>query len=258
MWISLTATVLLIATIKGPVYSYFEVEDPGRPGGMYIGLGQDILGVYYAGGDVSENTLKMINVMTAYNSAEYHYIPTYAEQSYALDVKLTEFVVNYIDTFLHNPVLMIRAVIAREDAVWDIFAGQDARLDGVIFHGTQDGIDEWNNYYPARQYNSLYPSMSSMTGYTASSQWISAMEWRSGLFTLLGILAFVYMIYKRGLRKYILVAAPLIGHLLSLLLSTGWSDFRYFWPLNLMNLAVILIALVVGNEAGKESEDEEQ
>lgn len=259
VWISLTVTAALIITIKGPVYSYFEVEDTGR-NGMYVGLSQDILGVYYSGGEVSEDTLKMINVMTECNNAEYSYTPTWSNQvyPYELDVEPSEFIAGYIDTFLHNPVLMVRAVIAREDAVWNIFAGRDAVLECVNFHGTRDGVDEWNDYYPVREYNSLYLSMSSMTGYTASSQWISSIEWRSGLLTLLGILAFAYMIYKRGLGKYILVAAPLVGHLLSLLLSTGWSDFRYFWPLNLMNLAVILIAVVVGNEFGKESKDEGQ
>ena len=244
MWGALAITVLLIFTVKGPVYSYFDIKDPGRYG-MYIGLGQDILGVYYSNGEVSGDTLQMINVMTNYNNAEYEYTPTWSNQSYDLDVGPMEFVVNYLDTFIKNPVLMIRAVIDREDALWDIFAGQDSWLNNVDRHNTQDGEGDWNDYYPKRVYRSLYVPMSAATAYTASSQWISAIEWRSGLFTLLGMVAVSFVVMKKGLKKYILIIAPIIGQILSLLLSTGWAEFRYIWPLNLMNICVILFMIVI-------------
>ena len=244
VWCALAIACSVIFVVKGPVYSYFEIEDTGRRG-MYIGLSQDILGVYYSGGEVSEDTLQMINVMTAYNNAEYSYTPTWSYQSYDLDVEPVKFIYNYMDTFIKNPILMIRAVINREDAVWDIYAGQDSYLGCVNHCGTVDGIDEWNDYYPAREYRSLYPIMSVATSYTANSQWISSIEWRCGLFTLLGLAAVIFMSFSRGMGKYMLITAPIIGHILSLLLSTGWSDFRYFWPLNLMNMGVLLLMLVI-------------
>lgn len=55
------------------------------------------------------------------------------------------------------------------------------------------------------------------------------------------------VIFKKGRGGYLITLAPLFGHIMSLILSTGWSDFRYFWPLNLMNMALILLALVVAN-----------
>lgn len=244
LWCAIAVTVALIFTIKGPVYSYFEVEDIGRHG-IYIGLGQDILGVYYAGGEVSEDTLEMITMMTDYNNAEYSYTPTYSYASYDVDVTLAEFMLNYIDTFIKNPITMIRAVIDREDALWDIFLGQDSVLKGVNYYWTMDGRETWNRHYPARKYISLYTEMSAVTKYTADSQWISAIEWRSGLFTLLGLASILYLILKKGFKRYVVIISPLIGHVMSLVLSTGWSDFRYFWPMNLMNMAIILIVLVI-------------
>lgn len=253
VWASLALTCALIFVIKGPVYSYFEVQDTGRVG-MYVGLSQDILGVYYSEGEVSEDTLRMVNVMTSYNNAEYDYIPTWANQNYHLNVEPTEFILNYIDTFVKNPVLMTRAVIAREDALWNIYPGQDSFINIVNFHETNDGYLDWNDYYPQRVYRTLYPLMSAVTGYTASSQWVSSIVWRGGLFTLLGLAAVLFMAFKRGIKKYMLITAPVIGHILSLLLSTGWSDFRYFWPLNLMNMAVLLFMLVVTSKNAGESE----
>lgn len=246
VWISVTISIALFGIIKGPVYSYFDIQPINS--GMYIGLSQDILGVYYGGGEVSKDTLQMINVMTDYDNAEYSYNPTWSNQSYALDVEAKEFIIDYIDTFIKNPVMMLRAIIDREDAVWDIYQGQDAILGCVNYTSTMDynsDYAEWNDYYSPRNYVSLYTVASAASAYTASSQWISAIEWRCGLFTLLGVISMLFLFFNKKQWKYILLVAPSFGHVMSLLLSTGWSDFRYFWPLNLLNLALIFIVLVI-------------
>lgn len=249
---ALAASIFLVFMIKGPLYDYYEIKDSGR-NGMYIGLGQDILGVYYAGGEVSESTLEMITVMTNYNNAEYSYTPTWSNQSYGLDVDPKDFILGYLDTFVKNPVLMARAVIAREDALWDIYAGQDAALGCVNYTGTMDGVSAWNQNYPGRNYVSLYPVASAATTYTAASQWISAIAWRCGLFMLAGLTAVCFLMVKTGRsgRRYLLITVPGIGHIMSLLLSTGWSDFRYFWPMNLLNMGILLLAIVIVGREGQ-------
>ena len=92
------------------------------------------------------------------------------------------------------------------------------------------------------------------TAYTASSQWISAIEWRCGFFSLLGLIAVSVLGARHGFKRYILLVAPVGGHILSLLLSTGWSDFRYFWPLNLMNMCIVLLSLVLMQKEEQENE----
>lgn len=252
VWISLGLSLAIIFTIKVPLYNYFEVQSPGRTG-MYIGLGQDVLGAYYAGGEVSQDTLEMITMMTSYNNAEYAYTPTYSEALYDVDVEPKRFVFNYIDTFIKNPVLMTRAIIDREDALWDIYAGQDSRLDCMGFYYTQDGQGAWNDYYPSREYVSLYNEMLAATNYTVNTQWINAIEWRSGLFTLLGVILIVLLVIRNGKKRYLLLISPLVGHVMSLLLSTGWSDFRYFWPMNLMNFTFLILGLLFLNKQVNEN-----
>jgi len=237
----------MIFVVQGPVYDYFDIQDTGKRG-MYIGLSQDILGVYYAGGELSQETCEMINVMTEYDTAEYEYIPTWSYQSYDLDVDTVDFIKCYLDTFFKNPMLMIKAVVAREDAIWNIFLGDGATLRCVNYTATLDGVESWNAFYPVRQYNSFTESMAEFTAYTASNQWISAIQWRCGVFTLLGVVAFVVMAWMRNVKKYVLLMMPILGHILGLMLSTGWSDFRYFWPLNLMNLFVLLFMIVILNK----------
>lgn len=243
--ISIAFSLLLIITIKGPVYRYFEISDAGV-GGMYIGLGQDILGVYYSGGEISESTLQMINVMTDYNNADYPYNPTYARQSYNLDVEPKEFVFNYIDTFVKNPVTMLRAVVAREDALWDIFTGQEAALELINYTYSLDQENlYWKERYGARQYVSLYPIMLAATSYTESNQWIAAIVWRNGLFTLLGLISFLFLLFKDTKGNHLFLIGPVVGQIMSLLLSTGWSDQRYFWPCTLLNQTMALLVFVV-------------
>jgi len=246
VWASIATSFIIFVIIKGPVYTYFDIQPVES--GMYIGLSQDILGVYYGGGEVSEDTLKMINIMTDYNNAEYNYTPTWSNQSYELNIEAKYFIVNYIDTFIKNPILMSRAIIDRVDAVWNIYAGKDSVLGNVNFTETMDnvpGYELWNEYYTPRHYVSLYTEASAASAYTASSQWISAIEWRCGLFTLLGVVSLIFLLFITNSWKYVLLYVPSFGHIMSLLLSTGWSDFRYFWPLNLLNLALGFYVLVI-------------
>lgn len=196
--VSLVLSVMAVAIIKGPVYTYLEVEDTGIRG-IYHGLGQDVLGVYYAGGEVSESTLQMINMMTNYNTAEYSYTPTWSNQAYDVDVKPVDFIKNYIHTFLQNPVIMLRVVIDREDLLWDIYRGQDAVV-GCVHHTDAatdlkySGYGKWDDYYDQRIYRSLYTNMFAATQYTSRAQWLSAIEWRGGLLCLLGLSVMVWMV----------------------------------------------------------------
>lgn len=251
---ALAVTIAMIFAVKGPVYSHFEVEDPGYSG-MYIGLSQDILGVYYAGGEVSKETVQMINIMTGYTNAEYEYMPTWAMQTYDLTVEPKEFIISYIDTFIKNPIAMIRAVIARQDAIWNIFPGKDAKLGCVNWTSTVDekGYEGWNDYYPAREYNSFNPWMYAFTSYTANSQWINALEWRCGIVILLILIALFWTLLVKGKGNYLIIYVPMAGHVLSLMLSTGWADFRYYWPVNIMGMYILMINMVlVHDRKGRE------
>lgn len=242
--VSILISIALIGIVKGPVYSCFEVKDTGLLG-IYHGLGQDILGAYYAGGEVSDDTLQMITLMTDKNNAEYSYTPTWSRQAYDVNVKPAKFIGNYIDTFLKNPIAMIRAVVDREDALWDIYKGQDSELGCVSDVGTLDEWEGWNDFYDKRIYRSLYEGMLAATDYTSGAQWLGAIEWRCGLFCLLGLICLAILILKLGFDKCFVIAVVPLGHIVSLLLTTGWSDFRYFWPMNLINFCLIFFTLII-------------
>ena len=72
---------------------------------------------------------------------------------------------------------------------------------------------------------------------------------------MLGVISVAFVIFRCGAKKYLLILTPVLGQILSLLLSTGWSDFRYFWPLNLMNAALILVVPMIANQESEEKKD---
>lgn len=261
VWSALAAAVMVVCVVRGPVYDYLAVKNDAETsarGGKYIGLGQDILGVYYSGGQVSSQTLQMINVLTDYNN-DFSYVPTTAASTYNLDVEPLEFIKEYLCTFICNPVLMSRAIIDRGDSLWDIFTGEGCIVSNVnVYYSIEEYYpdSQWNDYYPARHYTSLYPRVVAATTYTASSEWISAIEWRCGLFTLLGLTACIFLLLKRGLGRYAAIITPIVGQILSLLLSTGWACFRYYWPINLMNMALCLLVPVIAAQRDGTSMEE--
>lgn len=252
IYVALGISLLLVLFIRFPVYSYLEVQETGG-GGAYIGLSQDILGVYYSGGEVSSDTIKMINVLTNYNNAEFGYDPYYATSTYNLDVSYGEFIANYLDTFIKNPILMLREIVCRQDCIWDIFGGENATLSCVNYQGTIDGYNSWNDYYPAHEQNCFSIVMAEITNYTASNQILNVIIWRSGLSTLIVILAvFTALMNKTLNKRWILILTPFVGQILSLMLSTGWSDFRYYWSLNLMGGFIMLVLPTMSEKKKKE------
>lgn len=245
MVLSIITSVILIVIVRGPIYSCLNVQD--SDGGMYIGLSQDILGVYYVGGDVSEDTMKMIDVLTKNNAGQYAYDPYWSNASYSLDVSMGKFITNYLDTFIKNPGTMIREIICRQDCVWDLFGGQNATLGCVNNTSTMDGDSIWTSYYQPRHNNAETFDMTRFDALFTSSQLLNTLSWKSGIYTLLTVVSFVYCVHTKKKHLWI-IFLPFAGQVLSLILSTGWSDFRYYWPLNLMTVFIVLISATVGKQ----------
>ncbi len=255
MLLSFIAIISVILLIQGPLYTHYQVQDPRKmekyKGGVYIGLGQDILGTYYAGGEVSEDTLKMIDIMTNKAIHTHEFNLTYAQQSYDLDVSTIDFIKNYLDTFLKNPILMTKAIIGRQDAAWNILPGYETQLVLTGYSGTAEWYADWKSYYPIRINNIITSLMDDIHNrISPSKELLNIFIWRSGLFSLLGLIASVFILSKKGIhKKTVLLFTPAFGQFLSLVLSTGWADFRYYWPLNLLNLYLIFQAFLCAKDA---------
>ena len=246
IWMACISSIVLAISIVGPLYTYLDVK--GTSGdGKFVGLGQDILAAYYNGGDLNDDAMHVVNALSYNNIAEYGYFPYqapfYTGQLFGL--KVIPFLKAYVSTFVRNPVLMTREIITRQDGVWNVFSPQDGGMGVVNYTGTEDHNPTWNGLAPKRQFNFLTDRISEFTAQSASVPVLNIIEWRAGIWTLITVLSFaVCVIFKNNPKFWILFAVQL-GHILSLMLSLGWWDYRYYWPLTLMSLFLILLTLTI-------------
>ena len=244
----------IIFIIQGPLYNHYEVKPSGTRG-IYIGLGQDILGVHFGKGSLSENAMKIAQELTNNKLDQYVYNPTWSNISYDTTIIPKDFILAYIDTFTHNPILMTKAIIAREDAVWNIFPGQGSTLGCVNFQSSIDQYDNswkdmknsWIEHYPEHQHSFATDIVSKFSNYIVYDPLLNVLIWRIGLILLIGIIVCYTMIIidKQSVINVIIpLISPIISHIIGLILSCGWSDFRYFWPINLLVLSIFCISFV--------------
>lgn len=248
------ACLAIIFIIQGPLYNHYEVKPSGTKG-IYIGLGQDILGVHFGKGSLSENAMKIAQELTNNKLDQYVYNPTWSYISYDTTIIPKDFILAYIDTYTHNPILMTKAIIAREDAVWNIFPGQGSTLGCVNVNSSIDQYDNswkdmknsWIEHYPEHQHSFATDIVSKFSNYIVYDPLLNVLIWRIGLILLIGIIVCYTMIIidKQSVINVIIpLISPIISHIIGLILSCGWSDFRYFWPINLLILSVFCISFV--------------
>lgn len=252
-WITVFISVLAIVGVKGPMYSYYDVQSVGRTG-MYVGLGQDILGVYYGGGEVNDKTMGMINVMVDGNINDYNYTPRMSHQNSFLDVSPVHFIGCYIDTFIHNPVLMTRSILERVEIIWNLYDDAGSGI-GQVYYGNIDGAYDWNDRYPARKDNFMYSVMAAFVDKSVDIQWIDAIIWRAAISMLAMFVCLICLLRKRENIKYLMVLTPGVGHLIGVLLSVGWYSIRYYYALNYISLGMLVVLMLSKVSADNENTD---
>lgn len=240
IYLSVLATIGLVMLIQGPLYSSLGIYH-WTTGGKYLGLSQDILGAYYAGGTVTEDTEEMIEELTFNEKDSYAYYPyNMGNLSFEMDMPMSGFIRNYLSTFIQNPRLVLNSALCRMDVLYNIFPGKDSYGKLVNYVESCDYSDEWKAIYPARTENVLTKLLNEKGEFEIKISLIEMLAWRIGfyLWIVLGIVWIVMGRDKKEKRK-LLSLAPWLGQIISLLLSTGWADYRYYWPVYVMSVYLI-------------------
>lgn len=239
-------SAVMAVLINFPLYTYLGIKsDEG--GGKFVGLGQDIKAAYFSGGTLSDSAMHVVSALSENNLTGFAFNPymaqNYSYQSFSL--KVPEFIGAYADTFIRNPVLMTREIFTRQDGIWNLLAAKDGGMNLVNFIYTLDGYANWNSLVPQRHNNLFTEKVSQYTAQSASVLLLNMIEWRTGIWTLIAVLAFAVSVILKDNSKLCLLFAVELGHILSLVLSLAWSDYRYYWPLTLVSLFLILTVLTV-------------
>ena len=120
----------------------------------------------------------------------------------------------------------------------------------------ETGVEPWQDYYPRRVENSFTAQVEKYASDNIAYTLKGVIVWRVGVWTLLSALCVAFWRLRRQPWWKMLVFVPLVGHIFSLLLSTGWDDQRYFWPIQMMSFAIFLLTLVNGPLSSNDKKEE--
>lgn len=233
---------IICSTIGSVVFNGALVKVSGAlpvPSGLkYVALYQDILGVYYTNGNISEETGKLVDIGVGNDEGlKNEYTPYWANYDYYYqdleNVKMGRFLKCYVDTFLRNPILMTKTILCRLDMVWDIRPGRDA-VESWQWRVENNGGD-WTSLVAKRNENGLTRFMN-IVGEWSKRFPFKDMAWRVGVWNFL---FFIFFIHIKEKRKMV-VALPFLGYLIAYVISLGWSHYRYYWVDEMLVFACIL------------------
>lgn len=220
------ASLMLSISINFALSYFTDAEK--TPGGMkYVALYQDILGVYYSNGQLSEGSICLVEKgVGALPDFKEDYTPYWAKfddyYQNIHDIKISDFLSCYIETFLGNPVVMSRSILCRLDMMWDINPGLNA-FESWQWHVNNSG-GEWTRLVEKRSENGL-TAILNIIGEKSKSYPYKSIFWRVGW---CNILVFCVIISSKN-KKIYLMLLPLAGFLLSYAVSLGWTHYRYYW-----------------------------
>lgn len=248
------AFIVALVIIEGPVYSFYKVEN--KPGLKYFALSNDIIGTYYAGCDSSDDVMKMLNEITSNDPDHWAFDSYYVKYNKdALgDYSVPEFLSVYVRTFFEHPSEMTREFAKRTSVIWSITKPPKE------FESCVNELGEWHqipNYaysYPWRVNTDLTYIISSISNRLTQNYVIYILAWRSALY-FLAILFSLYFVSKKKKMLYLLPFVPILFNVLSLIVGSGWTDYRYYWPTVITALFLVGYTRIILAPEKKASKD---
>lgn len=246
LWGSCFFAIVLVFSILSPLYRYLDIKDDFG-GGKFVGLGQDILAVYYNGGDLDDRTMHIVNALSNNDIAGFRFNPYQAQiyWSQSFDLNVSDFILAYINTFVKNPIIMTREVLTRQDGVWNILEGQNGGMTAVNYLSNLEGNAGLGAILTQRETNFLTDRLSEFTSRSAEISLLKMIEWRAGVWMFLTVISFAVCVLLKQNYKLWIVYVVVFGHVLSLVVSLGWCDYRYFWPITLISTFLILLTFTI-------------
>lgn len=238
-------SILLLLLVKIPLYNAMNVSP--APQLKFFSLANDIMYSYYRGKPISNGAMEIVNKVTNNDPDNFNYNAYYVAyngnepQGYST----IEFIKIYIKNMLDNPRDSIMAILIRNTDIWSIVKPKD-EIPGCV-----NQIGETNTYmenvYPFRKTNILTIELEKICNWITNNSVLFVLYWRSGIYNLLIIiLALILLLHiNRHKIQYALPFIPITMNIFTLCVSSGWSDFRYFWPSMTISLMLLCYFILV-------------
>lgn len=225
------ASVILVVTIKSSIMKEYNVIS--NPEGLkFVAPIHGIASVIYYGGELSNETQHFMSEIMPIEEWKRLYNPYSANplmfgNNYKLVEKLSSsntltLMQLYLDTLIRNPSIVIYDRLTGLDLMWDVFPPKH----GYNFRYYSDVLD--NTVQIERKHNLLENLANKYLEFSSNYDIFDSFFWRSGLLTILCLLSLFYVYCKKN-REAVLVFIPLLGNMLSLIVSMSWQDYRYVY-----------------------------
>ena len=234
--VSVFCFVVIIVLIEGPVYSFYKIEH--QPGLKYFALANDIVGTYYDVNEPSEEVIKMVNEITENDPDNFAYNSYWTNYNSAAlgNYSVPEFLSIYIDTTVQHPRAMLKHFMRRNSVLWSIIKPNEEISASVNRLG--EFYYEGDYSYPARVANSITDLFSRITSSLTANKLVYIFAWRTGIYTLFLLAILLYALLKNRPLS-IMVFLPVLFNILALYGASGWTEYRYYWPIAVMAVFVI-------------------
>jgi len=229
LFLPLVSFLIAYFVITGPVYNYYLVEE--SPAQKYYSLANDLVGTYYRIDDPSEGLLDVVNEVTDGNPEEYafnSYFTNYNESALR-DYSVGKFMKVYLETFLKHPIKMTFEIAKRNTVVWSIVKPEEEWRGCICELGEFHYHEDYEYVYPLRKVNAMTVLLEKMSQSFTNNGFLYVFSWRTGIYTvsLLFILFFAFDLEK---KEYLIPFVPIVFNLVSLIIASKTSDYRYYWP----------------------------
>jgi len=219
----------------------------------YFALIHDIQATYYSGGKLSVRTQNaMVKYIPKLDELEVRerFKPDYVSYwTYNLSrLVFGEFISMYADSFMHNPFKMIKSMFYRCRAYWVIDPKGDIGCVNYIWicdnpytNYTTSASEEIGVY---RHENILTRIMSRYMEFMIKDI-PATFVWRFGFWTALMIISVMTLLLQKKFI-WLLTYLPVFTYLVTLLLSMGWTDYRYGLPVFFVGLFLPPVFILQG------------
>jgi len=246
-------SIVIVLLIRFPGYSALNVRDGGNAHLKYFAAVHDIQAAYYSGGKLSAQTQALLKkVVKKLDDPKGMVIfrpDSVLYRAYGYDMSeltIGEFLPIYVDSFVRNPSKMLKSMLHRIREYWVI--DPKGRIDCVNYIDIYDfstgiygaeapeiGVYRHSNFL-TRHMNSYMQLMQRSVP--------STFVWRYGIWTALMLISIMTLILQKRFI-WLLAYMPVFVYLVTLILSQGWTDYRYGLPVFFIGLFLPLVLIML-------------
>jgi len=240
------AVIFVIITIKGPVYNRYQVyEDSGL---KFCAMANDIMYLYHNKKDTETDPVLMqvVNDFTDGDPNNFPYNPYYTtlNRNNIKNYSIPEFLGIYFHAWKVHPRIMLKGFLSRNAVMWSIDKTAN-EIPGCVNYLGEEHIISFKEQYPKREPNFLTNWLTNIFNILTNNHFIYTFYWKTSIYNLLMIIGIIHIAlrFKKKFANYVLPFTPIAVNIFVLSLTSGWPDYRYYWPS--MLVASILLPYTV-------------